>query len=130
LRRAINTERENVYGKDFLRISAVIMLLHGVGLIIGAFTQTTTGDVADNVAKFMMGATLCGILLVLLLAGLLWMLSNIKERSGIKLLLIVTMAMLILGIIEIIFFFPYIVSIVPAVLALIALVKTKENGYK
>ena len=106
------------------------MLLHGVGLIIGAFTQTTTGDVADNVAKFMMGATLCGILLVLLLAGLLWMLSNIKERSGIKLLLIVTMAMLMLGIIEIIFFFPYIVSIVPAVLALIALVKTKKNGNK
>ena len=112
--------------KILLRIAAIIMLLHGLGLLVGAFTQTTSADMPDNVAQFMIGATFCGILLALLLAGLLWMFSAIKDKTEIKYLLIVTTATFLLGIIEIIYFFPYILSIVPATLAFIALLKLRK----
>ena len=113
--------------KVLLRIASAIMLLHGIGLIFGTLSaQTLNSDLPNNVIQFMRGATFSGILLVLLLAGLLWMFSCRKEKVDIKLLLIVTIGTFLLGVIEIIFFFPYIVSIVPAILAFIALLKLKK----
>ena len=112
--------------KVLLRIASAIMLLHALGLIVGTLSaQTFNSDLPNNMIQFMRGATFSGILLVLLLAGLLWMFSCMKEKVDIKLLLIVTTGTFLLGIIEIIFFFPYMVSIVPAILAFIALFKLK-----
>jgi len=112
--------------KVLLRIAAAIMLLHGLGLIVGTLsTQTLNSDLSNNVLQFMRGATFTGILLILLLAGLLWVFSCMKERLDLKLLFIITTGTFLLGIIEIIFFFPYIVSIVPAILAFITLLRLK-----
>ena len=112
--------------KILLKIAAIIMLLHGLWLLVGTFTQTTSVDMPDNVAQFMIGATFCGILLTLLLAGLFWAFSAIKDKTETKYLLIVTTATFFLGIIEIIYFFPYVVSIIPAILAFIALLKLRK----
>jgi hypothetical protein len=107
------------------------MLLHGIGLIIGTlFAQTLNSDLPDNVIQFMRGATFTGILLVLLLAALLWVFSGIKEKVDIKLLLIVATGIFFLGIIEIIFFFPYAISIISAILVFIALFKLKKVSEK
>ncbi|MCL2592011.1 MAG: hypothetical protein FWD82_01475 [Defluviitaleaceae bacterium] len=112
--------------KILLRIAAGMMLLHGLGLIIGTFTQSSSSGIPYDMVNFIRGATFSGILLVLLLAALLWVLSSIKDKSGIKLLCIVAVAMLLLGIIEIIYFFPYIVCIIPAALTFIALFKLRK----
>jgi len=111
--------------KILLRIAAIILLLHGLVLTFGVFWNYHNSDIYE-MDTWILGASLCGILLVLLLSILLWVLSCRADKSAIKLLWIVATATLLLGIIEIIFFFPYVMCIVPAVLAFIALFKLNK----
>jgi len=111
--------------KILLRISAVILLLHALVLTFGVFWNYHNSDIYET-DNWILGASLCGILLVLLLATLLWVLACKTDKSAIKLLWIVATATLLLGIIEIIFFFPYVMCIVPAILAFIALFKLNK----
>ena len=103
-----------------MKVAAIIMLFHGFVLTALSFGPADP-MLPDHMLMFFMGAMYCGILLVLLLGIILWMLSCLKDKSEIKLLWVVTTATILLGIIEIIFFFPFIVCILPGVLALIAL---------
>ena len=112
--------------KILLRIAAVIMLLHGLVLLVGTLAGNPNPAPPAELLDFFMGATFCGILLALLLGALLWVLSCTKDKLEVKQLWIVALATLLLGIIEVIYFFPYIVCVVPAALALTALFKHKR----
>jgi len=116
--------------KILLKIASGIMLFHGLVLLVGTFATTPNPAPPTELLDFFMGATFCGILLVLLLGVLLWVLSCLKDNSEIKLLWIVTIATVMLGIIEIIYFFPYIVCILPGILALIALLMLNKRKYR
>jgi|GEM_PF-1830980 len=107
--------------KILLRIASIIMLLHGLTLFISTLASPPNPALPAELLDFVMGATFCGVLLVLLLGTLLWVLSCTKNEANTKLLWIVATATVILGIIEIIFFFPHIVCILPGILAFIAL---------
>ena len=111
--------------KILLRTASVILLLHALVLTFGVFWNYHNSDIYE-IDTWILGASLCGILLILLLATLLWVLSCRTDKSAIKQLWIVATATLLLGIIEIIFFFPYVMCIVPAVLAFIALFKLNK----
>ena len=113
---------DKMSSKILLRIAAIIMLLHGLVLAFGVIWNYHNSDIYEN-ADFILGASLCGILLALLLGTLLWALSCMTNKSAVKLLWIVATATVLLGIIEIIFFFPYVACIIPGVLAFIALFK-------
>jgi len=107
--------------KILLKIASIIMLLHGLTLLISTLVSPQNLALPAEFLDFVMGATFCGILLALLLGVLLWMLSCTKNEANTKLLWIVATATVVLGIIEIIFFFPYIIGILPGILAFIAL---------
>ena len=104
--------------KILLRIAAGIMLLHGLVLTISVLLHDYK---SYEMPDFILGSSLCGILLALLIAALLWTLSCRKDKSAVKLLWIIATATLLLGIIEIIFFFPYAVCWLPAALTFVAL---------
>jgi len=97
------------------------MLFHGLVLLVGTLAGNPNPAPPAELLNFFMGATFCGILLALLLGALLWVLSDIKNKLEDKQLWIVASATVLLGIIEIIYFFPYIVCILPGALAFIAL---------
>lgn len=104
------------------------MLLHGLTLLISTLVSPQNPALPAEFRDFVMGATFCGILLALLLGILLWMLSCTKNEANTKLLWIVATATVVLGIIEVIFFFPYIVGILPGILAFIALfIRSKQK---
>ena len=97
------------------------MFLHGLVLTFGVLWNYQYGEIYE-LADFILGASLCGILLVLLIAALFWTLSGRQDKQ----LWIVATATLLLGIIEIVFFFPYVACIIPAVLAFVALYKLNK----
>ena len=118
--------------KIILRIAAGIMLFHGLVLVIGAVYMLLTGQnptegIPSEMADFYIGASFCGQLLVLLIAALLWTLSCRNDKSAFKMLWIVATATVLLGIIEIVYFFPYIVCILPGALAFVALLKLNKQ---
>ena len=131
--------------KILIRIAAAIMLLHSFGHTFGLLTwQDPNGDIPYDVvqkmqtvqfsfmgkdgstmADFYSGASYCGTLLLLLIAVLLWTLSDRNDKSAIKQLWIISTAIVFLGIIELIYFFPFAVSfcVVAAVLLFFSLFK-------
>jgi len=116
--------------KILLRIASIIMLFHGLVLLVGTLAGNPNPAPPAELFDFFMGATFCGILLALLLGVLLWVLSCMRDKSEVRQLWIVATATVLLGIIEIIFFFPYIVCILPGVMAFIALFINSRKGYQ
>ena len=138
--------------KLLLRIAAVIMLLHGLGHTFGVMTwqnprtaeyQQTVEKMQDvqfdfmgksnaTLADFYSGFGYGGTILLLLSAALLWVISDLRHKSVIKLLWIIGVAIVLLGIIETIYFFPFAVSfcIVSAALVFIAIFQLKKASTK
>ena len=140
--------------KLLLRIAAVIMLLHGVGHTMGVATwqnprnMTSMGEYQQVVEKmqevqfsfmgkdhstmadFYSGFGYGGTILLLLCAALLWVLSSWRGKSISKLLWIIGIAIVALGIVETIYFFPFAVSfcVVSAALVFIAIFKLKKTA--
>jgi hypothetical protein len=136
--------------KLLLRIAAVIILLHSFGHTAGLLTwQVANGDVPSEVvqkmqevqfsfmfkngctmADFYSGASCCGALFLLLVAVLLWVLSNRNEKLTIKLLWFIASAIVLLGVIEIVYFFPFAVSFcaIAATLVFIAIFKLQKQN--
>ena len=119
--------------KILLRIAAGIMLFHGLVLFFGAVYMLLTGKnptegIPPEMADFFVGASFCGHLLTFLLAALLWTLSCRQDKSAVQQLWIVATATVLLGIIEIVYFFPYIICILPGAIAFVALFKLKKQN--
>ncbi len=114
--------------KVLLRIAAVVMFLHVVGHTIGAATWKQTNEPAKqevikrmveqkfpfmgtvrSMAEYYDGYGYSSTIALLLAVTLLWILSGLAERNAVvaaKILLPVSLFLLLLGIDEIIFFFP------------------------
>jgi hypothetical protein len=134
--------------KILLRIAAVVMLLHAVGHTTGVATwQSPTGEIPIEVVKIMQdvqfsfmgkdGSTMSefysgfgyvGTILLLLIAVLLWVLANWKDKSAIKLLWILGSAVVALGVVEAIYFFPMAVAfcVITAILVFIAIFRLNK----
>jgi heme A synthase len=82
-----------------------------------------------TMADFYSGASFCGTLFLLLVAVFLWMLSGRKDKQAVQLLWIVVTAIALLGVIEIVYFFPFAVSfcVFVATLVLTAILKLKKQ---
>jgi heme A synthase len=136
--------------KNLLRIAAVVILLHSFGHTAGLLTwQAANGDVPSEVvqkmqevqfsfmfkngctmADFYSGAACCGTLFLLLVAVMLWTLSGRKDTLTINLLWIIAMAIVLLGVIEIVYFFPFAVSFCIIAAALVFMAIFKLNHIK
>ena len=114
--------------KVLLRIAAVVMFLHVVGHTIGAATWKQTNEPAKqevikrmveqkfpfmgtvrSMAEYYDGYGYSSTIALLLAVTLLWILFGLAERNAVvaaKILLPVSLFLLLLGIDEIIFFFP------------------------
>jgi len=114
--------------KVLLRIAAVVMFLHVVGHTIGAATWKQTNEPAKqevikrmveqkfpfmgtvrSMAEYYDGYGYSSTIALLLAVTLLWILSGLAERNAVvaaKILLPVSLFLFLLGIDEIIFFFP------------------------
>jgi hypothetical protein len=136
--------------KLLLRIAAVVILLHSFGHTAGLLTwQATNGDVPSEVvqkmqeiqfsfmfkngctmADFYSGASWCGVLFLLLVAIMLWTLSNRDDKLTVKLLWFIATAIALLGVIEIVYFFPFAVSFcaIAATLVFISIFKLKKQN--
>jgi uncharacterized membrane protein len=140
--------------KIFLRIAAIVMLLHCVGHTIGVATwQNPDGEIpievvqkmqdvqfnfmgkdGSTMAEFYTGFGYCGTILMLFIAVLLWIFSGRKDKSVTKELWVTGLAIVLLAVIEIIYFFPFAVAfcVISAVLVFISIFfinKMKENNY-
>ena len=126
------------------------MLLHSFGHTFGLLTwQDPNGDIpievvqkmqnvkfsfmgkdGSTMADFYSGASYCGTLLLLLIAAILWTLSDRKDQLVVKQLWIIASAIVLLGIVEAIYFFPFAVSfcVISATLIFIALYKISTDG--
>ena len=135
--------------KNIIRIAAIVILLHGLGHTMGALMwQKPDGDIpyevvqkmqtvqfsfmgkdGSTMADFYSGASYVGTLLLLLITALLWTLSDRKDKAAIQQLWIIAASIVVLAIIEIIYFFPFAVSfcVVAAALLFFALYKLKAT---
>lgn len=135
--------------KILLRIAAIVILLHSLGHTMGALGwQDPNGKIPNEVvrkmqevpfsfmgkdgstmADFYSGASYCGTLFLLLVASLLWTLSGRKDKPTINLLWMIATAIVLLGIIEIVYFFPFAVSFcaVAATLVFVAIFQLKKQ---
>jgi heme A synthase len=87
------------------------------------------GKDGSTMADFYSGASYCGTLFLLLVASLLWTLSGRKDKPTINLLWMIATAIVLLGIIEIVYFFPFAVSFcaVAATLVFVAIFQLKKQ---
>jgi len=113
--------------KILLRIAAIIMLFHGLVLVVGSVVMDPPANIPSEMADFYVGAAYTGMLTALLIGVLVWTLSCRTDKQAIQLLWIITTATALLGIIEIVYFFPYIVCWLPAALSFIALFKLNKQ---
>lgn len=135
--------------KLLLRIAALIQIFHAAGHTMGVATwKAIPGDIPASVIRNMMDerftfmgktdSTMAGFysgfgysatLLLLLLAALLWVLSARKDRSGVSVLWVAACALLSLGVVEIIYFFPMAVafSLTSAALVILSVYLTNKN---
>jgi hypothetical protein len=132
--------------KILLRMAAVLMLLHSVGHTSMSLmwrdsyvpkevvqkmqdVQFRTMYKADiTMADFFTGASCFGIILVLFIAVLLWILSGMKDKSAVRLLWIVEIAIILHAVVELIYYFPVaLIFCVPsAILVFIAILGVKK----
>ncbi|MES2110928.1 MAG: hypothetical protein V4577_19380 [Bacteroidota bacterium] len=117
--------------KIFIRISSVLMLLHTAGHTMGALTwkeapnSTVAKLVSDmqtvhfafmgrqvSLGSFFEGYGIINIFVLLLLTITLWLLSNATDNSlTTKLLPVLAVFLLLMGISEYIYFFPFAAAI-------------------
>lgn len=120
---------KHISSKLLLRIAAVIMFLHATGHTLGVITwqnrdNTIPVDVIRKMedthfsfqgkdatlAAFFSGHGYAGTILLLLIASLLWMLAGSADKNTTKTLWVLGMAIVLLAIIEMIYFFPLAVA--------------------
>lgn len=128
--------------KIFIRISSILMLLHTAGHTIGALTwkQAPNSSVAKlisdmqtihfafmgrqvSLGSFFEGYGIINIFVLLMLSVMLWLLSDATDNRLTRTLLpVFTSFLLLLGISEYIYFFPFasIISVLAGVSALVA----------
>lgn len=137
--------------KLLLRIAAVIMLLHALGHTAGVYTwkkpqshvppelvkqmveqkfQFMSTD--SSMAGFYDGFGYASTIALLLVVFLLWVISGLTEKNqsiSIKILLPVFFFLVLLGLDELIFFFPFATAFtaVSAVLTLLAIISLKKH---
>jgi len=119
-----------IKAKWLLRIAALIMFFHGIGNTFGVLTfQNPNGGLPNEVvqkmkevhfafmgrddssmADFYLGFGFMGSVFILFIAVLLWVLSSQKEKYVSKILCVTGMALVLLTIVEAIFFFPMAVA--------------------
>jgi hypothetical protein len=111
--------------KVFLRIAAIVLILHAIGHSMGALTwQKPDSGIPTEVVQKMQevhfdfmgkentmaamftGNGTAGIILLLLMSVILWTVSGWNNKYAKKILWIVFCTILLLAIAEIIFFFP------------------------
>jgi hypothetical protein len=122
--------QQKMNAKILLRIAAVIMLLHGAGHTMGVATwQDPNGNIPYEVVQRMRdmqfsfmgksGATMaafysgfgyCTTILLLLIAALLWIFSDWRDKSVTKILWVICAAIVSLAVVELIYFFPMAVA--------------------
>jgi len=133
--------------KLLLRIAAVVMLLHCLGHTFGVMTwQNPDGEIPTEVVQIMQevqfsfmgkdGSTMAefysgfgyvGTVFMLFIVALLWVLSGYKDRTVMPILGVTAVAIISLGILEIIYFFPMAVAFCVITAALVALAILKIN---
>ena len=139
---------KKVTTKLLLRIAAIIMLLHAIGHTLGIITwQMPNGKIpADLVQKmqdthflfqgkdatmaaFFSGHGYAGAILLVFLFSILWVLSGWKDKKSIPILGLVCIAILLLAIDEVLYFFPMAVafSVLSAALVFISILKIKKT---
>lgn len=136
--------------KLLLRIAAVIMLLHAFGHTVGIYTwKDDTGPIPQDLIKQMieqkfvfMGATgsmgayyeglgYASTIAMLMVVFILWIIGGNAEAAAslsAKILLPVSLFLLLLGVIELIYFFPFaaMFSLVSALLSFYSLFKLSK----
>ena len=133
---------KKITSKILLRIAAVIMLLHATGHTLGVITwqnrdNTIPVDVIQKMedthftfqgkdatlAVFFTGHGYAGTLLLLLITAILWILSTSVDKNSIKILWVLGISIVLLGIVEMVYFFPLAVafSFISAALVLLAI---------
>ncbi|MDO3642454.1 hypothetical protein [Mucilaginibacter sp. L3T2-6] len=133
--------------KIFIRISSALMLLHTAGHTIGALTWKQAPDstvarlISDmqsihfafmgrqvSLGSFFQGYGVINIFVLLFITVLLWLLSNAvgNTLTG-KLLPVVAIFLLLMGVSELIYFFPFAaaISLLAGMLALAASINLK-----
>jgi hypothetical protein len=139
--------------KVLLRVASIVMLLHNAGHMVGATTWKQSEDPAmqevirqmtENKFPFMgavrsMGEYYDGYgflsaLAMLLIAAILWITSNatVQNAGIVKSILVVTaIALLLWGVMELFFFFPFAASfsLLAFLLTAIAIMKLKSQAY-
>ena len=133
--------------KIFIRISSTLMLLHTAGHTIGALTWKQAPDstvarlIGDmqsihfafmgqqvSLGSFFQGYGIINIFVLLFITVLLWLLSNAvgNTLTG-KLLPVVAIFLLLMGVSELIYFFPFAaaISLLAGILALAANINLK-----
>ena len=137
--------------KLLLRLAAVIIFLHALGHTMGVYTwKDPTGQIPQELINQMtdrkfsfMGttATMAGYydgfgyastIAMLLIASLLWMIAGMAEKNAsfsVKILWPVAVTLFLLGIDEIIYFFPLAVSFsfLAVILTLISIYKLNRS---
>ncbi len=140
---------KKITSKLLLRIAAVIMFLHATGHTLGVITwqnrdNTIPVDVIQKMedthfsfqgkdatlAAFFSGHGYAGTILLLLITTLLWILSDSADKNSTKTLWVLGIAIVLLGVIEMLYFFPLAVafSFISAALVFFSINRIKKSA--
>ena len=140
--------------KLLLRLASVIILLHALGHTMGVYTwkkpashvpQELVKQMVDqrfqfmgadrSMAEFYDGFGYASTIALLLIVFLLWIISGLTEKNpgvSVKILLPVLIFLVLFGLDELIFFFPFAtaLTIVSALLTLLAIISLKKPSHQ
>lgn len=138
---------QKITSKLLLRIAAIIMLLHAIGHTLAIVTwRKPNGKIPFDIvqkmqdthfsfqgkdstmASFFSGHGYAGAIFLLLIVSILWTISNWQEKRATKILWLVGVAIVLLAVDELLFFFPMamVFSLLAAALVFISIFKINK----